>query len=85
MFARLLSLRLVLFPKVKKQLKGIVPCLRVQKMYVKSSRGLLKTYKNQLGLRSGTRGFTAWRSAELLKEGSFNNSNNNNNNNNKKE
>ena len=40
-----------------------VPCLRARKIHVVRSWGLLKTYPNQPGLRSGTSGFTAWQSA----------------------
>ena len=36
-----------------------VPCLRVPTMHVKHSQGLLKSYPNQPGLRSGRSGFTA--------------------------
>ena len=40
------------------------------KMHVERTRGLLKTYPNQLGL-VGMSGFTAWENAYLLKEGSL--------------
>ena len=52
-----------------------VPYLRVLKMHVECSWGLLKINPNQPGLRSGTSGFTTWQSAyegrlkKILKNG----------------